>query len=50
MSIVTLKRKLEELRSTPGADPRAIRKLEEALRAARQDSYKPQFPGSHRGY
>lgn len=50
MSIAALKRKLEELRNTPGADPRQIRRLEEALRQARADSHKLQFPGSHRGY
>jgi hypothetical protein len=50
LSIIKAKKKLEEAQKSGTADPRALRKLKESLKKAREGGFKPSFPGQHRGY
>jgi hypothetical protein len=50
MSIAKLKKKLAEAVKSGTAKPSALRKAKEGIRKAREGSFKPSFPGQHRGY
>jgi hypothetical protein len=50
MGISKAKDALKKAQSESPNDRRLLSKLKDAVRKKREDSFKPSFPGQHRGY
>jgi hypothetical protein len=50
MGIQKAKDALKKAQNESPDDRRLLRKLKDAIRKKQDDSFKPDFPGAHRGY